>query len=116
MPKPEQLSLLISRLPAGADFVTVKELAAASGFSPNFILAAYDTGKIFGIQANGRARKGSENRLHTRIPIEAAKLWLLSVANFTDDDAIEIFFDVIDRFPRDLLRRILPHIQKRIAS
>lgn len=116
MPKPEQLSLLISRLPAGADFVTVKELAGASGFSPNFILAAYDTGKIFGVQANGRAKKGAESRLHTRIPVEAAKLWLIDNANFTDDDALEMILDIIARLPPDLLRRIQPHIQKRIAS
>lgn len=114
MSNSRQMSLLAARLPMSADFVTPKELAAASGFSVQFILDSLDSGKVFGLQANGRAAKGSEVRRHTRIPREAAILWLAEHATFSDEDFILNLLELIDRLPLAMRRQLYTHIGRKL--
>jgi hypothetical protein len=109
-----QLDLLAARLPAGADYVTPKELAAASGFSVQFILDSYDSGRVLGLQAAGKPTKGKECRRHTRIPRECALLWLAAHANFSDEEFAEQLRSIIDRLPRALLRDVITHATHRL--
>lgn len=111
----DQMSLLASRLPL-SDFITPKELAAASGFSVNFILSCMDTGKLLGLQANGAAKKGAEVRRHTRIPREAAILWLMRHANFTDEDYMQNLCTVLDMLPRNLLTQAYQHAGRKLQK
>jgi hypothetical protein len=116
MSSPSQLTLLASRLPM-TEFVTVKELARAAGFSVQFILDSYDSGKVLGLAASGsQGGKKRGERLSIRIPREAAILWLLQHSNFSDEDFIQNLYGILDLLPRTLLLDIYSYVGKQLQK
>lgn len=104
-----QLQMLMDfRLPAGAEYLTPKELAGASGYTTQHIIHCYESGKIMGFQSNGRSKRGSEGRKAIRIPREYAILWLCSVSNYDTDMIYAELVDIARRkLPRELRRELV---------
>ena len=103
--------LMDYRLPPGAEHVTAKELAAASGYTPQHIIDCYETGKIQGFASNARAKRGKEIRHTIRIPRENAVLFLCSVSNYDADMLLQELADVARRkLPPDLRRQLVQRL------
>jgi biotin operon repressor len=92
----ETQQLMNLRLPAG-DFVTAKDIAAATGFSQRTILNAINNGKFHGFQLNASRQAGQEAYLTTRIPRECAITAMVRMATY---DAHSLCDDVIYCFKR----------------
>lgn len=109
-----QLQMLMDyRLPAGAEHITPKELAAASGYTPQHIIHCYEEGKIMGFQSNGRGKKNAEARKAIRIPRENAILWLCSVSNYDAEMLLQELATVATRkLPREYQRELIHRIGK----
>lgn len=114
MTTPKQLSLLIAGLPIAATHFTPKELAAHTGYSVQFILDCFDSGKVKGFQANGRSKK--EVRKTTRLPRRLVILWLLSISNFDDETGLDAAIEAIDNWPREMLQKLYAHIGRKLTQ
>jgi len=105
--------LMNLRLPAG-DYVTAKDISAATGFSERTILDAIAADKIGAFALNGRSKKGTEKITRKRIPREHAIIYMIKCANFDADSLASDICLCLDRMPLEILIQIQSHIVKTI--
>ncbi|MBC2592678.1 hypothetical protein H5P28_00230 [Ruficoccus amylovorans] len=94
--------------------VTAKELAGACGYSARHILSAIESGRLGAFQVPGR---GTATNLHTRIPIEVARAFLVSHSTGLDDVlVVDQFARALARLPRPLLAAVHAEAAKQLRQ
>lgn len=90
-------------LPA-RDHVSVRELASACGYSPETILAAIDDGRLGAFVLQGR---GKGDRLHPRIPLAIARVFLAANStSLTHELLLNQFRRALLAMPRDIVAHV----------
>ena len=101
--------LMNLRLPAG-DYVTAKDISAATGFSERTIQEAIGNDKIGAFALNGQTKKGAEKITRKRIPREHAIIYMIKCANFDADSLASDIYLCLDKMPLEILVQVQSHI------
>lgn len=111
-PRARQSQLLFDyRLPAGP-FVKIMDVAAASGWSVDSVVRAFDEGKLLGNKSTMSGAAGKEKREHHRIPRELAVIFLATIANYGADEALGAMVKATAKWPRSLKDELIQQLSR----
>ncbi|MDR1255847.1 MAG: hypothetical protein LBJ94_02915 [Puniceicoccales bacterium] len=82
-------------LPPSQRWFSPKEVASIIGKSSQYVRDAFDNQKILGHTLSGRAPRGKEKRKTYQIPRESVILYLIETANYTSEELLLRFHDIL---------------------
>ena len=103
-------------LPAGQEWFSPKEIGAIIGRSDQYVRNTFYSGKIFGHQSNGLAKKGFEKKSYLRVHRNAIALYLVQSANYSSEDMMNVLVDIINRLSDYQLMRLDKAIKDSVGN
>jgi prophage antirepressor-like protein len=103
-------------LPPGKQWFSAKEVASVIGRTDQYVRDAFDNQKIFGHNANGRARRGREQRRTYQVHREALLLFFLETANYRPDDFLSRLQELLAHRSPQQLAKLQRYVSSRLAA
>jgi hypothetical protein len=97
--RPKQAQMLFDWLLPAGDFLTLKQISHACGWSVDSVERAFDEGRLLGNCTTMSAGPGEEKRRSFRVPRALAVLFLAEIANHDADAVAEAILRAFKHLP-----------------